>query len=96
MIINRGPNTGANAGSRRSRALSTITSQGEYLVTNITGDEQHRHRLSEMGLIIGSTISVIASPSDNMTVVKIGGGRMALSSGTSENVWVKPLGGVKG
>lgn len=31
MIINRGPNPGANAGSRRSRALSTITSQGEYL-----------------------------------------------------------------
>ncbi len=91
MIINRGPSPGANAGSRRSRALSTIDSKGEYIITNITGDEQHRHRLSEMGLIIGSTISVIANPSENMTVVKIGGGRMALSSGTSQNVWVKPF-----
>lgn len=83
MILNRGSDP------LKPFSLSEVAASGSYLVENISGPEPQRLRLNEMGIIAGARLSVIASSNQGMLVVKVGGSRLALSRGNTENVWVR-------
>lgn len=83
MILNRGTE------KLGSFALSQVNGCGSYLVESVTGPEQHRLRLCEMGIVAGAPLSVIACPKEGMLVVKVGGSRIGLSRETVEYIQVQ-------
>lgn len=70
--------------------LAQIAPGGSYFVESVSAPEPQRLRLCEMGFIAGAPVSVIACSREGMLVVKVGGSRMALSRGTTEQIWVQP------
>ena len=79
----------AGAGKAGQRSLADVSEPGRYLVSDVLGDERQMRRLSDMGFAVGMTVAVVACPAEGMVVVKVSGGRMALSRGTTQNVLVK-------
>ena len=74
--------------------LSALHRPGIYMVTKTEGTDPELRRLNQIGLIPGMRVEAASCPSDGMMVLKIGGGRLALSRGAIGNVWVrfrKPL-----
>ncbi len=69
--------------------LSDVTESGLYIVLKVEGSEVELRRLNQIGLMPGMRLEVVSSPQQDMMVVKVGGARMALSRGTTKNVWVK-------
>ena len=83
MIQNRGSDP------LQAVPLASISASGTYIVDKVSGSEQQRLRLCELGIVVGSPLSII-SANKGMRVVKVGGSRMALSAGTTENIWLQP------
>lgn len=82
MILNKG------ATPEKAFMLSKA-SAGTYIVENISGPDQQRLRLHELGITAGTPVSVLSCAREGMQVVKIGSSRLALSSGSAENIWVR-------
>ncbi len=83
MILNKG---GANWSAVN---LSEISETGSYMVESVDGPEQQRLRLHELGIVAGMPVSVLTCSGDGMLVVRIGGGRMALSRGSAQCIRVR-------
>ncbi|MDR0361196.1 MAG: ferrous iron transport protein A [Planctomycetota bacterium] len=58
-------------------------------IERITGPEAQVKRLTELGLVSGAEVSVLARGGTDTIVLKVGGSRLALASGMADNVWVK-------
>lgn len=84
MILNRG------ADQPKPVQLAEISNTGSYIVDNVSGPEVQRLRLSELGIVSGTRVSVLPCNHAGMRVVKIGESRMALSPGTTEHIWLQP------
>lgn len=74
--------------SLKPMTLSQASPGESYYVESVSGPEQQRLRLSEMGVISGASVSVVTSANRGMLVVKVGGSRLALSQSMTEHVWV--------
>lgn len=83
MILNKGVEVEAPV------TLSKVNAAGRYRIEDVSGNERDRHRLHEMGFVAGAPLEVVSCYSADMLVVKLGGCRMALSRGTTENVRVR-------
>ena len=83
MILNHGTNPA------KAVSLSEASVGGSYSVESVSGPEQQRHRLSELGLVSGANVAVVACSRQGMLVVKVGDSRLALSRGMTDNVWVQ-------
>lgn len=81
MILNKG------VGPEKSCALSAARA-GSYMVEEVSGPENQRLRLHEMGINTGTRVSLLACSGEGMFVVKIGGSRLALTRGTADHIWV--------
>lgn len=62
---------------------------GTYIVEDVSGPDQQRLRLHELGIAVGAPLSVLSNAKQGMQVVKIGGSRLALSRGSTEHIWVR-------
>ena len=69
--------------------LSLLHRPGIYTVIKTEGTDPELRRLKQIGLIPGMRVEVSSCPSDGMMVLKVGGGRLALSRGAIGNVWVR-------
>lgn len=83
MILNKG---GANW---QAISLAEVEETGSYMVEGVEGPDNQRLRLSELGIVPGMPVSVLSLAGDGMLVVRINGGRMALSKGTTKCVRVR-------
>lgn len=82
MILNKGADPG-------KAVMLSEASAGAYMVENISGPDQQRLRLNELGIISGAPLSVLSCSREGMLVIKVGGSRMALTRGSTENSWVR-------
>ena len=83
MILNRGHNPTAPL------SLAQAVPGGSYYVESVSGPEQQRLRLCELGIVTGAPVSVVTCSREGMLVIKVGGSRMALSPGMTEHVFVQ-------
>lgn len=86
MILNRGPEFGQPV------SLAQAKQGGDYFVDSVSGPEQQRLRLCELGIVAGAPVAILARANEGMTVVKVGGCRMALSRSMTEHIWVQRSG----
>lgn len=82
MILAKGTN-------RPDIALANAPEKTSYRVERVDGPESESHRLSEMGLVPGTEVSVVSQSRNGMTVVRVGGCRLALARGMADYVRVK-------
>lgn len=82
MILNKG------AMPEKPHTLSEAD-KGTYFVEQVTGPDQHKLRLHEMGIIEGAPVAVLSCSKKGMRVIKVGGSRLALSKGSTDNIWVR-------
>lgn len=83
MILNRGVDP------VKPVSLMQAAPGGSYYVESVSGPDAQRHRMGEMGIVAGAPVSVVACTREGMLVVKVGGSRLALSKGMTENIWVQ-------
>lgn len=80
----------AESGANQQIAtLSEVTETGMYLVVKTEGSAPELRRLQQIGLIPGMRVEVVWCPQDDMMVIKVGNGRLALARGATSNVWVR-------
>lgn len=83
MILNKG------SANWQAISLAEVDETGSYMVEGVDGPDNQRLRLSELGIVPGMPVSVLSLAGDGMLVVRINGGRMALSKGTTQCVRVR-------
>ena len=77
---------------QKSLTLADVREPGRYVVLEVHGEDKQRRRLNDMGFDVGMTVTVVACPAEGMVMVKVAGGRMALSRGTTQYVTVRRRG----
>lgn len=70
-----------------AQPLMCAPERESYCIDRVRGPEQKR--LSELGLVEGTELSVVNRFSGGTVVVKIGGSRLALAKGMADCIWVK-------
>lgn len=81
MIMTKG------MGGIAAQPLAVAPERNTYFIERVSGPE--KSRLSELGLVEGSEISVVNRSNPGMLVVRVGGCRLALARGMADHVWVK-------
>ena len=69
--------------------LAVASGNEDFLVERVSGPNEQRLRLNEMGLVAGAPVSVVSRGCDGMVVVKVGGSRLALARGMADCIWVR-------
>lgn len=80
-----------NHGSNLAQPVALTQAQpgDSYHVENVSGPEQQRLRLNELGIVSGADVSILSSPGKGALVIRIGGARVALTREMCEHIWVK-------
>ena len=72
-------------------ALSAINLNTEATIESITGERSFRRRLMELGLVPGTTVSVVnVAPLGDPIELSIRGYRLSIRRGEAKNIVVTP------
>ncbi|KRM12680.1 Fe2+ transport system protein A [Paucilactobacillus suebicus DSM 5007 = KCTC 3549] len=79
-------------GGRTLKTLAELNRRGNYIIIGVKGDHKLTKRLSEMGIIAGKSVTVIATSSGPMgMMIYFQGQRLAISKEVAEKISVRNI-----
>ncbi len=69
--------------------LSLAQAGDQVLVARISGNEEGKKHLEDLGFVVGSQVMVVSAPGDGNIIVSVKGSRLAITSQMASKIKVE-------